>query len=56
MTKSQQKGVSLLELMIVVAIIAILASFAIPTYFSYIKTAKVSEASVLFDGFKTELR
>lgn len=55
MTKTKQEGVSLLELLVVIAIIAILATFAIPTYFNYIKQAKLAEASVLFDGFKTNL-
>lgn len=48
----QQKGFGLLELMVVVAIIAILAAFAIPTYFDYIKKAKAAEATVLFSDFR----
>lgn len=51
----QQEGFTLIELMMVVAIIAILAAFAVPAYFGYIKQAKVAEASVLFAGFKTNL-
>jgi type IV pilus assembly protein PilA len=53
----QQEGFTLIELMMVVAIIAILAAFAAaaPACFGYIKQVKVAEASVLFDGFKTNL-
>lgn len=38
------KGFTLIELMIVVGILAIISSIAIPAYKGYIKTAKMSEA------------
>jgi type IV pilus assembly protein PilA len=50
-----QKGFTLIELMIVVAIIAILAAIAIPQYNDYTARAQLSEATTLLDGVKTPI-
>jgi type IV pilus assembly protein PilA len=53
--KKVQQGFTLIELMIVVAIIGILASIAIPAYQDYTARAQASEGFVLLDGFKTPI-
>ena len=53
--KKMQKGFTLIELMIVVAIIAILAAIAIPAYQDYLVRTQVSEGAVLADGAKTAI-
>jgi|SRR5688572_7704112 len=51
--KHLQKGFTLIELMIVVAIIGILAAVAIPAYQDYIARSQVSEAVNLLGSGKT---
>lgn len=53
MSMNAQKGFTLIELMIVVAIIGILAAIAIPQYQNYTARAQVSEAMTLLGGLKT---
>ena len=53
MKKQLQQGFTLIELMIVVAIIGILAAIAIPAYQDYTIRAQVTEGLSLADGAKT---
>ena len=52
---SSQRGFTLIELMIVVAIIAILAAIAISQYQDYVAKAQLSEAFSIADGLKTKV-
>jgi len=51
--RSAQKGFTLIELMIVIAIIGILAAVALPAYQDYTKRAKVTEGISLATAAKT---
>ncbi len=55
MKAQMQKGFTLIELMIVVAIIGILAAIAIPQYQDYTARSQLSEAMTLVGGLKTPI-
>ena len=55
MKRSMQKGFTLIELMIVVAIIGILAAVALPAYQDYTMRAKMSEAILAASSCRTSI-
>jgi len=55
MIEKKEKGFTLIELMIVVAIIGVLASISLPAYQSYVVRAQVSESIVIVDELKASV-
>jgi len=55
MQKSGQKAFTLIELMIVVAIVGILSAVAYPSYQSYVRTTKESEAKTALVSFASAM-
>jgi len=51
----QQRGFTIIELMIAVAIIAILAAIALPAYEDYVRRAKLTEAFTAMSDFRVRM-
>ena len=52
---NRPRGFTLIELMIVVGIIAILASIAIPSYSDYVRRSRITEAVSALSGMRVRI-
>ena len=52
--KKTKQGFTLIEVMIVIAVVGMLAAVAIPAYLDYMGKSKVSECNMAFAGFHTQ--
>ena len=55
LSSSSHSGFTLIELMIVIAIIGILAAIALPNYMSYVGRTQTMEGFVVSDGLRSEI-
>lgn len=55
MLKATQKGFTLVELMVVIAIIGIIASIAVPSYADYVKKGKAAEATATLANLRIKM-
>lgn len=52
---TKQKGFTLVELMVVVSVVSVLASFALPFFQNYARRARVIEGLTIADGLKMQI-
>ena len=55
MHRSRARGFTLIELMVVVAIVAILATIALPAYNDYVRRSKIQEASATLLAMRVQM-
>lgn len=53
--QTKNKGFTLIELMIVIAIVAILASIALPSYNAYVQRGRIAEAPGVMANFRVQM-